>query len=214
MVVGRCADPQQHPPRCTPRLPQPDEIADEVIRINTEARPIALQLALLVPNSSPTLLGLINLLPHDASPRSEVVRGGRSGCCSADRVRGLLCRGASTSTTSTPRDALAMHRGPPARDADEAAQRTRHLPPPASESGEQYGRCANLLVDRVGRCAWARSRVGGACRSPGSRPSRRCSSGANRAGWSPRRSYTGTVGSSTTARSSGASAWPTSTSPH
>ena len=37
---------------------QPDEIADEVIRINTEARPLALQIALLVPLIS-ALLGLV-----------------------------------------------------------------------------------------------------------------------------------------------------------
>ena len=38
---------------------QPEEIQDEIIRINTEARPIALQLALLVPILA-ALLGLIN----------------------------------------------------------------------------------------------------------------------------------------------------------
>jgi Na+/melibiose symporter-like transporter len=38
---------------------QPQEIQDEIIRINTEARPIALQLALLVPIIA-ALLGLIN----------------------------------------------------------------------------------------------------------------------------------------------------------
>jgi EmrB/QacA subfamily drug resistance transporter len=37
---------------------QPDEIADEVIRINTEARPLALQIALLVPLIS-ALIGLV-----------------------------------------------------------------------------------------------------------------------------------------------------------
>jgi hypothetical protein len=38
---------------------QPKPVQDEIIRINTEARPIALQLALLVPIIA-ALLGLIN----------------------------------------------------------------------------------------------------------------------------------------------------------
>jgi hypothetical protein len=37
---------------------QPDEIADEVVRINTEVRPLALQVALLVPLIA-ALLGLV-----------------------------------------------------------------------------------------------------------------------------------------------------------
>ena len=37
---------------------QPEEVQDEIIRINTDARPIALQIALLVP----ILAGLIGLL--------------------------------------------------------------------------------------------------------------------------------------------------------
>jgi len=38
---------------------QPEEIQDEIIRINTEARPIALQVALLVPLIA-ALVGLVN----------------------------------------------------------------------------------------------------------------------------------------------------------
>jgi hypothetical protein len=38
---------------------QPQEIQDEIIRINTEARPLALQVALLVPLLA-ALLGLVN----------------------------------------------------------------------------------------------------------------------------------------------------------
>ena len=38
---------------------QPEEIQDEIIRINTDARPIALQIALLVPILA-GLIGLIN----------------------------------------------------------------------------------------------------------------------------------------------------------
>ena len=37
---------------------QPEDVQDEIIRINTDARPIALQIALLVP----ILAGLIGLL--------------------------------------------------------------------------------------------------------------------------------------------------------
>ena len=37
---------------------QPEDISDEIIRINTEARPLALQVALLVP----VLAGLIGLI--------------------------------------------------------------------------------------------------------------------------------------------------------
>ena len=38
---------------------QPEEIQDEIIRINTDARPLALQVALLVPILA-GLLGLLN----------------------------------------------------------------------------------------------------------------------------------------------------------
>jgi hypothetical protein len=38
---------------------QPEEVQDEIIRINTDARPIALQIALLVPILA-GLIGLIN----------------------------------------------------------------------------------------------------------------------------------------------------------
>ena len=49
---------------------QPEEIQDEIIRINTDARPIALQIALLVPILA-GLIGLVQLLPHDASSRPD-----------------------------------------------------------------------------------------------------------------------------------------------
>ena len=51
---------------------QPEEIQDEIIRINTEARPLALQVALLIP----ILAGLaraVQLVPHDAPTRSHAV---------------------------------------------------------------------------------------------------------------------------------------------
>ena len=41
---------------------QPPDLRDEIIRINTEARPIALQVALLIP----LVAGLVGLLIHSA----------------------------------------------------------------------------------------------------------------------------------------------------
>jgi EmrB/QacA subfamily drug resistance transporter len=53
----------------------PDETADEIVRINTEARPIALQVALLVPTLA-ALLGLLNSLRMmglpDIKPSADV----------------------------------------------------------------------------------------------------------------------------------------------
>ena len=57
---------------------QPPEIQDEIIRINTDARPIALQVALLVPILA-GLLGLLNGVPHDAPARPRAVRRRRDG---------------------------------------------------------------------------------------------------------------------------------------
>jgi hypothetical protein len=54
---------------------QPQATADEIIRINTEARPIALQVALLVPTLA-ALLGLLNSMRMmrlpDIKPSAEL----------------------------------------------------------------------------------------------------------------------------------------------
>ena len=64
---------------------QPQAIQDEIIRINTDARPLALQVALLVPILA-GLIGLFNSfrmmrIPEPASPGSgEGPAGDRLGC--------------------------------------------------------------------------------------------------------------------------------------
>ena len=71
---GRRADEQHRSStRCSPS--QPPAVQDEIIRINTEARPIALQVALLVPLLA-GLIGLVNSfrmvrLP-DVEPKADV----------------------------------------------------------------------------------------------------------------------------------------------
>ena len=56
---GRRRGDEQHRSSrsCSPS--QPEEIQDEIIRINTDARPLALQVALLIPLLA-GLLGLLN----------------------------------------------------------------------------------------------------------------------------------------------------------
>ena len=55
---------------------QPPEVEAEIIRINTEARPFALQVALLIPILA-SLLGLVDVVPDDASAGSGLIgRGG------------------------------------------------------------------------------------------------------------------------------------------
>jgi MFS family permease len=59
---------------------QPQEIQDEVIRINTDARPLALQVALLIPILA-ALLGLLNSFrmvrePDPSPPTQEMILGG------------------------------------------------------------------------------------------------------------------------------------------
>ncbi|HEY9413324.1 MAG TPA: MFS transporter, partial [Pseudonocardia sp.] len=54
---------------------QPPEIQDEIIRINTDARPLALQIALLIPILA-GLIGLFNSfrmrrIPQPAAPASD-----------------------------------------------------------------------------------------------------------------------------------------------
>ena len=49
---------------------QPPDVEAEIIRINTEARPISLQVALLVPLIA-GLIGLVQLVPDDSSARRE-----------------------------------------------------------------------------------------------------------------------------------------------
>ena len=58
---------------------QPPDVEAEIIRINTEARPFALQVALLIPILA-SLLGLVHIVPDDASARSGLIwcRGPRS----------------------------------------------------------------------------------------------------------------------------------------
>ena len=56
---------------------QPRDVQDEIIRINTEARPRALQVALLVPLLA-GLLGLAQLVP-DAAPARPAAGGARRG---------------------------------------------------------------------------------------------------------------------------------------
>ena len=60
---------------------QPEEIQDEILRINTEARPLALQVALLIPILA-GLLGLLERVPHERGcptrPRPARRRGWRS----------------------------------------------------------------------------------------------------------------------------------------
>ena len=52
---------------------QPPEIQDEIIRINTEARPISLQVAFL--HSDPCRPHrIVQLIPHDASARPQIIR--------------------------------------------------------------------------------------------------------------------------------------------
>ena len=65
---------------------QPEAIQDEIIRINTDARPLALQVALLIPALA-GLLGLRPLVPHDAPPGSHAVGVHRRAWRSADRSR-------------------------------------------------------------------------------------------------------------------------------
>ncbi len=65
---------------------QPPEINAEIIRINTDVRPLALQVALLVPILA-GLLGLINGLPHDAAARPGSL-GGRGDGARVTRIPG------------------------------------------------------------------------------------------------------------------------------
>ncbi len=51
---------------------QPQDVQDEILRINTDARPIALQVALLVPLLA-AIFGLVNSFPDDATPRSSAI---------------------------------------------------------------------------------------------------------------------------------------------
>ena len=55
---------------------QPPEVQAEIIRINTEARPIALQVALLIPIVA-SLLGPGDVVPHGPAAGSRVIRRGR-----------------------------------------------------------------------------------------------------------------------------------------
>jgi hypothetical protein len=55
---------------------EPEEVRQEVLRINTEARPIALQVALLVPLLAG--LGGAQFATHGATARSAIT--GRSRC--------------------------------------------------------------------------------------------------------------------------------------
>ena len=64
---------------------QPPEIQDEIIRINTEARPIALQVALLVPLLA-GLLGLLNSFRMMRTPGSEAVRSRRGHVSGIGRI--------------------------------------------------------------------------------------------------------------------------------
>ena len=52
---------------------QPQEVQDEIIRINTDARPIALQVALLIPLLA-GLIGLGELVPDDAPTGPRALR--------------------------------------------------------------------------------------------------------------------------------------------
>ena len=52
---------------------QPADVQDEIIRINTDARPLALQVALLIPILA-GLIGLFNVVPHDAAARPQTLR--------------------------------------------------------------------------------------------------------------------------------------------
>ena len=55
---------------------QPEEIQDEIIRINTDARPRALQVALLC-RWPPALIGLFNAFRMSAPPRPRPIGRGR-----------------------------------------------------------------------------------------------------------------------------------------
>ena len=69
---------------------QPADVQAEIIRINTDARPLALQIALLIPILA-ALAGLAELVPDDAPARSRVVElggGDEPGLTCADPARG------------------------------------------------------------------------------------------------------------------------------
>ena len=51
---------------------QPADVQDEIIRINTDARPLALQVALLIPILA-ALARAAHLVPHDAPARPSTV---------------------------------------------------------------------------------------------------------------------------------------------
>ena len=57
---------------------EPPAMQDEIIRINTDARPVALQVALLVPLIAASL-GLVELVQDDAAARPRTVGGGGDG---------------------------------------------------------------------------------------------------------------------------------------
>ena len=63
---------------------QPPDVQAEILHINTDARPIALQIALLVPLIA-ALLGLLQRLPDDAAPRPRAVGGRRELARPAER---------------------------------------------------------------------------------------------------------------------------------
>ena len=71
---------------------QPADVKAEILAINTKARPIALQIALLVPLLA-ALARALHRFPDDAPSRPRTNGGGR-GSCSADEVRGFVNRAA------------------------------------------------------------------------------------------------------------------------
>ena len=67
---------------------QPEEIQDEIIRINTDARPLALQVALLDPDHRRPPRAR-QLVPHEALARPEAIGSGRVGPGRLTGTRGV-----------------------------------------------------------------------------------------------------------------------------
>ena len=108
---GRRRADEQHPARGVARRPARADVQDEIVRINTDARPLALQVALLVPIVA-ALLGLIDAFrmmrlpdpePAEAARRPGMVasgstpRGDPPGAAS-ERRRDVLAAERSGST--------------------------------------------------------------------------------------------------------------------
>ena len=94
---GRRRGDDQHRSSTSCSPGNPTEIQDEIIRINTDARPLALQVALLIPILA-GLLGLFLLVPHDAPPGPDTDRRRRRDGPGMDRQAGWR----RTATSSAP----------------------------------------------------------------------------------------------------------------